>query len=187
MAKGDPLEALYVVAVGTGARLGELLALRWEDATLEDASLSIRRTLVDINGKLEIGEPKTTRSRRRIDLPAFVVDALRRHRARIGAHPHPKAWIFADSKGGPLRKSNVARRSFQPLLKQAGLPRIRFHDLRHTAASLLLARGVHPKVVQERLGHATIAITLDTYSHVIPSMQKAAAAELDALVGYGAS
>ena len=82
----------------------------------------------------------------------------------------------------PLRRSNLIRRSFHPLLERAGLPRIRFHDLRHTAATLLLTSGVHPKVVQERLGHSQISVTLDTYSHVLPSLQEAAAEELDALL-----
>ncbi len=91
-------------------------------------------------------------------------------------------WVFCDIDGGPLRKSNVIRRSFRPLLQSAGVPAIRFHDLRHTAATLLLAQGVHPKVVQERLGHAQIAMTLDTYSHVLPSMQREAAEQLDALL-----
>jgi integrase len=91
--------------------------------------------------------------------------------------------VFGDTRGGPVRKSNLVRRSFLPLLKRAGLPRIRFHDLRHTAATLLLLAGVHPKVVQERLGHSQIAITLDTYSHVLPSMGRDAAKKLDALLG----
>jgi integrase len=88
--------------------------------------------------------------------------------------------VFADSNGGPLRKSNLIRRSFKPLLEAASLPNIRFHDLRHTAATLLMAEGVHPKVVQERLGHSSIGLTLDTYSHVLPSMQNEAADKLDA-------
>jgi len=89
--------------------------------------------------------------------------------------------VFCDTDGNPLRKSNLLRRSFFPLLEKAKVPRIRFHDLRHTAATLLLSQGVHPKVVQERLGHSQISLTLDTYSHVLPSMQKEATAKLDAL------
>lgn len=98
------------------------------------------------------------------------------------AEGNPGPWVFCDTCGGPLRKSNVTRRSFRPLLKAAGLPLIRFHDLRHTAATLWLKKGVHPKVVQERLGHASIAVTLDIYSHVLPSMQRDAAATLDGLL-----
>lgn len=186
-ASGDPLEALYVTAIGTGARLGELLGLRWEDIDFRSGSVSIQRTLVDINGKLTTSEPKSARSRRRIDLPGFVITALRNHRNRQAAQPHPKAWVFSDRNGGPLRKNNLLRRSFRPLLTKAKLPKIRFHDLRHTAATLLLAQGIHPKVVQERLGHATVAITLDIYSHVLPSMQREAADSLDAIVGGHAS
>lgn len=99
------------------------------------------------------------------------------------AEGHASDWIFCDSNGGLLRRSNFLRRSYLPLLRAAGVPKIRFHDLRHTAATLLLLQGVHPKVVQERLGHATISITLDTYSHVLPSLQREAAEKLDALLG----
>ena len=116
-------------------------------------------------------------------LPILAVDALRRHRARLGAIPLPTALLFTDQRGGPVRKSNLLRRSFKPLLRRAGLPDIRFHDLRHTAATLLLRQGVHPKVVQERLGHSQISMTLDTYSHVVPSMQREAAEKLDELLG----
>ena len=182
-ATGDPFEALYVLALTTGLRQGELLALRWEDFDFERATICVRRTLTDVNGKLAFGEPKTKRARRTVELPRLAVEALREHRARLGAIPHPISLIFQDAKGGPLRKQNLVRRSFHPLLKRAGLRKVRFHDLRHTAATLLLAEGVHPKVVQERLGHATIAITLDTYSHVVEGMQREAASRLDALLG----
>jgi integrase len=101
---------------------------------------------------------------------------------REGHAPHRDALVFCDADGGPLRKSNVIRRSFHPLLRRAGLPHIRFHDLRHTHATLLLSQGVHPKVVAERLGHASIAMTLDIYSHVLPSMGKEAAQRLDVLL-----
>ena len=108
---------------------------------------------------------------------------MRAHRLRIGAVPHPKALVFTSTTGTPIRKSNLIRREFKHLLRRAGLPDIHFHDLRHTAATLLLQQGVHPKVVQERLGDAQISLTLDTYSHVIPSLQREAAASLDALLG----
>ena len=127
-ADGDPLKALYVTAVGTGARIGELLALRWENIDLPRGTLSIQRTLIDINGKLSLGEPNSEKGRRRIDLPSFVIETLREHRHIQPAEPHPKAFVFSDKRGGPLRKSNVLRRSFRPLLARAGLPRIRFHD-----------------------------------------------------------
>ena len=109
--------------------------------------------------------------------------SLREHRRRMLAEGHYRSegYVFTNSEGGPLRKSGLRRRSFQPLLKKAGLHRIRFHDLRHTAATLALQEGVHPKIVQEMLGHSSISITIDTYSHVLPSMQKEAAAKMDAL------
>ena len=113
--------------------------------------------------------------------------SLQDHKFHRAAQPHPKAWVFPDGNGGPIRKSNLMRRSFKPLLKRAKLPEIGFHDLRHTAATMLLAQGVHPKGVQERLGHATIAITLDTYSHVLPSMQREAADQIQALLIEGGS
>ena len=99
---------------------------------------------------------------------------------RLLAEGHHMDWIFCDTKGGALRKSNFRKNNFIPAVKRADLPPIRFHDLRHTAATILLSQGVHPKVVQERLGHAQIAMTLDIYSHVLPSMQHEAAQKLNA-------
>ena len=118
---------------------------------------------------------------RHVDLPQVAVRALVEHKDRMEAEGHKADWVFCDGEGGALRKSNVLRRSFKPLVKEAGVPAIRFHDLRHTAATLLLAQGVHPKIVQERLGHSQISMTLDTYSHVLPSMQRDAVDRLDAL------
>jgi len=181
-AEADRLHALYLVAITTGLRQGELYGLHWSDLNLEGATLSVRRTLVEINGKLTTAEPKTTKSRRLVALPAVAVEALFEHRKRAIAEGNAASqWVFCDENGGPLRRQNVQRRSFKPLLKSAGLPEIRFHDLRHTSATLLLSQGVHPKVVQERLGHAQISITLDTYSHVLPGMQEDAASRLDNL------
>lgn len=182
-ARGDRLEALYVMAVMTGMRQGELLGLRWGDLDLRAATVNVQRTLVQVGGTLELGEVKTPRSRRRVDLPRVAVEALEAHRARLGAIPHPEVLVFVDEAGGPIRKSNLTRRSFRRLLERAKLPRIRFHDLRHSHATMLLAQGVHPKVAQERLGHAAISITLDTYSHVLEGMQREATEKLDALLG----
>ena len=181
-AKGDRLEALYVLAVTTGLRQGELLGLQWEDVDFAGAVLHVRHTLHELNGRLWIGEPKTRRARRQLDLPAIAVAALQGHRERMTSEAHLDGLVFCDTHGGPLRKSNLLRRSFLPLLRRAGLPAIRFHDLRHTAATLLLAQGVHPKIVQERLGHSQISLTLDTYSHVLPGMGREAASKLDALL-----
>ena len=184
-ARDDRLFALYVLALTTGMRQGEVLGLQWEDVDLRERSLSVRHTLLSDGGVLRLGEPKTASSRRRIELPEVAAEALRAHREQLlGEGLRSAPWVFPDTAGGPIRKENLVRRSFEPLLKRAGLSKIRFHDLRHTAATLMLLRNVPAKVVQERLGHASIALTLDTYSHVLPSMQRQAAAEMDALFGH---
>ena len=185
-AGGDRLEALYILAVHTGMRQGELLALRWQDVDLENAVASVRRTLTRSGGKVVFGEPKTKKSRRSIRLTPQAVEALRAHLKRqlqdieiLGDRYQDQGLVFTTNTGAPINPSNLRQRSFASLLKRAGLPHVRFHDLRHTCATLLLSRGVHPKFVQELLGHATIAITLDTYSHVMPSMGDATAKAME--------
>lgn len=190
---GDRLEALYVLALSTGMRQGELLALKWRDIDLDDATLQVRGTMQRTpDGGLVIGEPKTKRSRRRITLTSVAVEALRRHRKRqaeerlsMGPAWDDQDLVFPNTIGRPMEGGHVLRRAFAPLLQRAGLPPIRFHDLRHTAATLMLLEGIHPKVVSEMLGHASIAITLDLYSHVLPNMQQDAARTLDRLFGAG--
>ena len=182
-AKGNRLEALYVVAVATGMRMGELFGLQWADVDLTAAAIFVRHALQELNGKLTLGEPKTAKGKRRIELPKLAVDALHEHRKRQLAAGHlASGYVFTNTKGNPLRRSHFHRQDFKPLLTTAKLPDIRFHDLRHTAATLLLLEGTHPKIVQERLGHSQISVTLDTYSHVLPTMQKSAAAQLDRLL-----
>jgi integrase len=175
--RGDRLEALYVLAVHTGMRQGELLALKWEDVDLNEGVLRVRRTLARDGGRISLGEPKTKKSRRTVHLTGAAVEALRNHLERqledmgqLGDLYRDHGLVFTSEVGTLINPTNLRRRSFAPLLVRAGLPEIRFHDLRHTCASLLLSRNVHPKYVQELLGHATVAITLDTYSHVIPGM-----------------
>jgi integrase len=182
VSRADRLHALYALAVTTGLRQGELLALQWSDVDLARRRLAISHNLVEIDGVHYREQPKTRHSVRPIDLPRLAVTALREHRDRMRAEGHHSPWVFCDRLGGPLRKSNFTRRSFKPLLRAAGLPNIRFHDLRHAAASLLLKLGVHPKVVQERLGHSRVSLTLDTYSHLMPSIQRSAATKLDAFL-----
>ena len=172
-AREGRLEALYVLAVHCGLRQGELLGLKWADVDLEAGSLQVRRTL----SRGDFTAPKTARSRRNVKLTPGAMEALKRHSARqademtrVGDRYQDQGLIFASEVGTPLNRHNLVTRSFKPLLKHAGLPAIRFHDLRHTCATLLFSKGVHPKFVQELLGHATIAITLDTYSHVLPGM-----------------
>jgi len=182
-ARSDRLYALYVLAVTSGMRSGEMFALEWSEVDFENAAVTVKRTLENIGGRLRPKEPKTRQSRRRIDLPQFAVNALHEHRKRMLAEGHAACPVFCDRDGGYLQRQNVKRRSFDRLIAAAGLPPIRFHDLRHTAATLLLLAGENPKVVSERLGHANVHITLDTYSHVLPTMQKGAARKLDKLFG----
>ena len=191
-AQGDRLEALYVLAIHTGMRQGELLALKWPDVNLRDGRVSIRRTITRSGGRLQLGEPKTAKSRRTITLTTGSLNALRAHRKRQLEEMMQRTglWqdhglVFASEVGTLINPTNLRRRHFASLRKRAGLPAdTRFHDLRHTCATLLLGKGVHPKFVQELLGHDNIAITLDTYSHVIPSMGDATARAMeDALEG----
>ena len=190
-AQGERLEAIYTVALTGGLRLGELLALRWADVDTDARTLRVTGTLQRTRGCIEIAEPKTKQSRRRVELTTRAVDALRRHRAAQNAERLAlgEAWldrglVFCNERGDYLNDSHLRRRSFQPLLERAGLPRtFRFHDLRHSAATLLLGMGTHPKVVSAMLGHSSIAITLDLYSHVTPTMGREAAVAMDAALG----
>jgi integrase len=181
-----------VLAITTGMRQGELLGLKWRDVDLEGNGLHVRATLQKIEEGFIFTPPKTLRSRRRVALTATAVESVKRHRAqqareRLALGP---AWqdhdlVFPDATGGPMEGRYLLRHYFRPLLRRAGLPPIRFHDLQHTTATLLLAQGIHPKVVSEMLGHTTIGITLDTYSHVLPEMQREAATALDRLLNSG--
>jgi integrase len=191
-ARGNRLEALYVLAIHTGMRRGELLGLKWGNVDLENATVRVRRTLTrtDNGRRLALGEPKTKNSRRTVRLTQRAVEALRSHRARqaeeklrVGSLYQDQDLVFAGEGGGLINPSNLRQRSFALLLKQAGLPQITFHDLRHTCASLLFQRNVHPKFVQELLGHASVAITLDTYSHMLPGMGGEAADAMGEALG----
>lgn len=188
--RAHPMHALYVLAVTTGMRQGELLGLRWEDLDLDAGRLAVRRSL-QRRGKAgySFSEPKTSRSRRTVLLGRRAVAALRDHRRRqlearlaAGAGWEDQGLVFANATSGPLDPSWQTA-TFKAALAKAGLPAVRFHDLRHTAATLLLSRGVHPKVVSEMLGHATITLTLDTYSHLVPVLHAQAAEAMDAALG----
>jgi len=191
-ARDDRLEALYVLALHTGMRRGELLGLKWEDIDLDGSIVRVPRTLARTeNGKrLALWEPKTKKSRRTVRLTPRAVEVLRRHRARqaeeklkAGGVYQDQGLVFAGEAGNLINPSNLRQRSFAPLLKCAGLPRITFHDLRHTCASLLFQKNVHPKIIQELLGHASVAITLDTYSHMLPGMGSEAADAIGEALG----
>lgn len=175
--KDDPLAALWTLAVGTGLRRGELVGLRWEDVDLGRATLAVRRSIgwgLAGEGLIET-PPKTAAGRRPVALPPSCVAAL-------AALPHRDGWVFPAAAGGPLDPNLVGVR-WKRLVAALGLPPIRLHDLRHTHATLLLAAGVHPRVVQERLGHADVGTTLRVYSHVGEGLQAAAAAAFDAGIG----
>lgn len=190
-AGGTRFEALYTVAVTTGMRQGELLGLRWQNVDLDTRKLHVVGSLQNMTGEgWKIVEPKTARSRRLVVLSELGTQSLRRHRAtqaetrlRRGDAWEDNDLVFSNSFGRPINPQYLLNRSLRPLLAKANLPKVRFHDLRHTAASLLLDQGIHPKIVSEMLGHSTVAITLDLYSHVTPSMQAQAADALDALLG----
>jgi len=188
-AKGHYLEALLSVAVALGMRRGEVLGLSWSDIDLESGQIRVNKSLQRVERKLQLVNPKTNQSRRVIALPDVVVRALKRHKARqleqrlaAGANWVEAGLVFTTRKGTPLEPRNVVR-DFKHLLKRADLPETRFHDLRHTAASLLLAQGVHPRAVMEILGHSRISLTMDTYSHVMPATLRDAAESMDRALG----
>ena len=163
---------------------GELLGLKWEDIDLEAGMLRVRRALASDTRTLV--QPKTVKARRGVRLTSSALEALKEHQERQLNERRKLAGLWRDyglvvpsRVGTPLNPENLVKRSFKPLLERAGLPPIRFHDLRHTCATLLLSKGVNPKIVQEMLGHANISVTLDTYSHVLPDMQEVAVAAMD--------
>lgn len=177
--KAHRLEALLTLAITTGMRRGELLALRWQDINFEDGNLQVKRAVSYLKeyGYVE-SEPKTSRSRRTIMLPAFVIDILIQHRERQEEQKKVagKAWIdkglvFTNAWGDYYSPSTMLK-VFKRFLESIGLPDMRFHDLRHSAATILLAMKVHPKIVQEILGHSQITTTMDIYSHAMPSLQE---------------
>ncbi len=182
---GERLEALYVVAVTAGLRRGELLGLKWEDVDLEAGMLQVRRTLSEPKGGCIFEAPKSGKGRN-IRLTRKATATLREHRKRqleerirIGTLWQEHGLIFPSSAGTPLSGGNVTR-AFKTLLRRAGLPTTtRFHDLRHTCATLLLRQSVNPKFVQELLGHGDVSLTLNVYSHILPDMGDTAAGAMD--------
>ncbi|MBA7634476.1 putative prophage phiRv2 integrase [subsurface metagenome] len=193
-AQESPYYTLFYLLLHTGLRRGEALALRWKNVDLGLASLgvsaylSVVETAYKLNGTCIIKEPKTSHSRRRIALSPSLALVLRQHRAEqeaqralLGKPLTGEDFVFAHLDGTPLDPSTVSH-TFNKIIRRAGLPHIRLHDLRHTHASLLLQAGTHPKIVQERLGHSSIRVTLDTYSHVIGGLQEVAAQRFDDLL-----
>ena len=184
-ARGDRLEALYILAVTAGLREGELLGLRWEDVDLEGGVLRVRRQLTRTKDGLSFTAPKRGKTRVvRLTGPAIVAlvahqEVQTRAQTNAGSLWQDSDLVFTSTAGTPVDVGNLTYRSFRPLLMRADLPQIRFHDLRHTCATLLLSKGTHPKIVQEMLGHATITQTMDTYSHVLPDMQGEAVSAME--------
>lgn len=181
-AMATPYYAAFFAAIYTGLRRGELLGLRWGDVDLEFATLSVIQTLQQLHtGEYVFREPKSKRGRRQVALSPALAVLLREHRAKqedarkmLGKPLAPTDLVFSHPDGTPLRPDSVTR-AFRTIARSLGLDGIRLHDLRHAHATLMLRQGVHPKIVSERLGHSSVAITLDTYSHVLPGLQEAAA------------
>jgi integrase len=179
-AQGHRLAPLLVVAMDSGCRQGELFGLTWQDIDFAAGAMTIRRSLEQIKGRLRLKETKTKKGRR-IILSPYSMQVLADHRKAmlVEGHCRPDAPVFCDTIGGRLRKSNFLRQVYRVWQKAAGVPRRRWHDLRHGLATALLERGVPAKIVSERLGHASIGMTLDVYSHVTPTMQRGVAETMD--------
>jgi integrase len=174
-AEEDRLYPFYLTALDSGARPGELFALTWPDVDFPGGFISISKSLEDIDGILRVKTVKTPKGRRRIELSTDTMAVLAEHRKAMFAAGFIDGPVFCDTEGGYLRLSNLHRTSLKPLLTKAGLPGVSLYALRHTCATLLLLANESAKVVSERLGHSSITLTLDTYSHVLPTMQRRAA------------
>jgi integrase len=188
-ARGTAVELPCAVALATGMRRGEILALRWRDMDQGYATAQVTRTLQVSRGSLSFEPPTTPRSRRAVILPAFLRPYLARQREDQAGRRNaaPGHWndldLVVDSGDGSPVNPDTLSSGWVRFLRANGLPPVRFHDLRHAHATFMLLKGIHPKVVSERLGHSSVGITLDTYSHVLPSMQTEAARAIDELFG----
>ncbi len=176
--KGSRFYGIYILGIAAGMRIGELLGLQVQDVSLERGTIQVSHAIQALIGKgLVLTEPKTQLSRRRITVPRFALDVL----ALQIEGKQPNEFVFATRNATPFSPRNVVR-DFKSALREAGLPNIRFHDLRHTCATLHLLAGTHPKAVQEILGHSSIMLTLATYSHVLPTVHGEAAARMNEML-----
>jgi integrase len=189
--KGDRLECLFLIAFSLGLRRGELLGLRWQDIDLEARTLRVSLALQRVSGKLELSEPKTDRSRRALPLTDGLISALRTHRARqreerllAGPKWKENGFVFSSSIGTPLEPRNLIRK-FQAILKKANLGHYRFHDLRHSCATMLIAQGAPARTVMDILGHSQISLTMNTYGHIMLETRREAIELLDAVLTGG--
>lgn len=184
VAKHSRWYTFFELMLGAGLRPSEALGLTWRNVDLANSTLAVVQTLAKRNNNdWEFEDTKTQKGRRSVTLPASIVTLLSDHMTaqKVLGLPNPHNFLFCNVDGLPISENTLSQDVFKPLLKKAGLSeKFRLYDLRHTHATLLLQAGVHPKVVSERLGHSTIAITLDTYSHVLPNMQQEAALKLEA-------
>lgn len=183
VARASQHYALFTLMLSTGLRPSEALALRWQDVDLKRHALRITRTVKRISGEWVYDEPKNAKSRRVVDYPTKLNKVLLEHWGRQVALLGESQLVFSTFGGTPLHEKNLLVRHFRAILRAAGLlESMRLYDLRHTHASLFLLSGVRPKVVSERLGHSSVVITLDTYSHVIPSLQREGADKIGELL-----
>lgn len=185
---GHRLEALFSVALALGLRQGEALGLRWEDIDFGAGTLRVSHQLQRIGGRLSLVPPKTEKSRRTLVMPLMIIERLHEHEKRqvaerlwSGSKWQESGLVFANRHGGPTQARHVIEQ-FHTALQHAGLRRVRFHDLRHSCATLLLVQGVSPRVVMEVLGHSEIALTMNAYSHVVPELKREAAERMQGIL-----
>jgi integrase len=190
-ARGERFEAIYVLALTLGMRRGEVLGLSWADVDLDSRTLRVSQAMQRFDGRLQVTEVKTERSRRVIAMPEIVLKALKARRAQqaqerllAGLRWRDTGLVFTSPTGGPLEPITL-HRGFKRLLTKAEVSSTRFHDLRHSTASLLLAQGVHLRVIMELLGHSSISLTANTYSHVMPAAMRDVADKMESIVGRG--
>lgn len=188
--RGDRFEALFILALSTGMRQGEIFGLRWNAVDLERGWVQVRTNMQRIKSVLTIQDTKTAASRHVLYLPPVTIKALREHQERqseekrvLGAQwSNAKNLVFCSTIGTPVMQRNIIRRHFDPAIARAGIPEIRFHDMRHTCATLLLEAGMHPKVVSEMLGHSSVKVTMDLYAHATPAMHRVATSAMQIIL-----